>query len=80
MQQPQQLLPNTQQQRQLSRVIATILPRQKAKDTPYFDRSNVRALLKYFEDLKIIVAECRKGNDWKCEQVKYYASTMCASL
>ena len=60
--------------------MATILLRQKAKDVFYFNKSNVKALLRYFKDLEIIVAECRKDNDWKYKQVKYYTSTVCASL
>ena len=60
--------------------MTTILSRQKAKDVLYFNRSDVEALLKYFEDFEIIVAEYRKGNDWKCKQVKYYTSTVCTSL
>ena len=60
--------------------MTVILSRQKAKNVLYFDRSNVKALLRYFEDFKIIVTECRKDNDWKYKQVKYYAFTVCTSL
>ena len=45
--------------------MTAILLRQKTRNALYFDKSDVKALLKYFEDLKIIVAECKKGDNWK---------------